>query len=277
MTINQATQQLIFELFHIYEDREARNIADLVMENITEWKRIDRVVNKQMLLSPDKQALLARYTEELLSHKPVQYVLSEAWFCGLKLYVNEQVLIPRPETEELADWILQDVYAEATEDANHGIMKSVHMLDMGTGSGCIAIALKKKWPGATVYACDVSERALEVAVINAASHNTEICFTLCDFLNEAERSHLPVIDILVSNPPYIPEHDKRNMHSNVVRFEPSRALFVQDENPWCFMVHSPDLPARILAEQDPLTLKFMQIRARRLLLYLPKKDFAMLN
>ncbi|MEO5998138.1 MAG: hypothetical protein ABIN89_15445, partial [Chitinophagaceae bacterium] len=109
MTIQQASQQLLFQLYHIYDQREAANIADLIMENVTEWKRIDRIVNKEFSLSPEKEELLAFYISELLNQKPVQYVLKEAWFYGMKLYVNEQVLIPRPETEELLDWIIDEV------------------------------------------------------------------------------------------------------------------------------------------------------------------------
>ena len=108
MTIQEAQQQLLFQLFHVYDEREARNIADLVMEHVTEWKRIDRIINKTVPLSPTKEKELAEFTAQLLDHKPVQYVLHESWFAGLKFYVDENVLIPRPETEELVDWISKE-------------------------------------------------------------------------------------------------------------------------------------------------------------------------
>src|SRR3954471_21425948 len=108
MTIQQATQQLLFRLYEIYDDREAKNIAELVMENVTEWKKIDRVMNKQVPLSPIQQSLLEKYSDELMQCKPVQYVLHESWFAGMKFYVDEHVLIPRPETEELVNWVVND-------------------------------------------------------------------------------------------------------------------------------------------------------------------------
>ena len=106
MTIREANSRLLFQLYHLYDNREAANIADLVMENITGWKRIDRVVNSKVKLSAPQEALLDEYTAKLLTHMPVQYVLHEAWFLGMKWYVDENVLIPRPETEELVQWIV---------------------------------------------------------------------------------------------------------------------------------------------------------------------------
>lgn len=271
MTIHQATQQLTFQLLHIYEEREARNIAGLVMEKITEWKRIDRVVNKHVPLSPDKQQLLGWYTEELLSHKPVQYVLNEAWFCGLKLYVDEYVLIPRPETEELVEWVVQEVRGMVGENTNH--VEKLKILDIGTGSGCIAIALKKKYPGAVVYACDVSEKALIVAARNATKHNTEISFILCDFLTDSERKELPAIDMLVSNPPYIPQNDKRKMHSNVVEFEPKLALFVPDEAPLVFYDALADFAKTHLSKTGGVYVEINEESGREVAAVFTKKDF----
>src|SRR4051812_779894 len=108
MTIHEAQQQLLTQLCHLYDNREAANIADWVMEHITGWRKIDRIINKQTLLLPERIEQLEQYTRELLKHKPVQYVLHEAWFCGMPFYVNEHVLIPRPETEELVEWIVQE-------------------------------------------------------------------------------------------------------------------------------------------------------------------------
>ncbi len=225
MTLQQASKQLLFQLYHLYEEREAANIADLVMENITEWKRIDRVMNKELVLSPAKLELLEEFTVALLAHQPVQYVLNEAWFYGMKFYVDENVLIPRPETEELIEWVRQEKRSKGT---------GTKILDVGTGSGCIAIGLKKKLPLADVYACDISEKALSIAVKNARNMETDIQFIQCDFLNPAVSSHLPQSDIIISNPPYIPMKDKQEMHPNVLLYEPPLALFVADEEPFIF-------------------------------------------
>jgi release factor glutamine methyltransferase len=220
MTIHQAQQQLLFQLYHLYDNREAANIADWVMEHITGWKKIDRIVNKQVPLLPEKLALLEQFTQELLAHKPVQYVLHEAWFCGMPFYVDENVLIPRPETEELVEWVAEEAKPNAT------------ILDIGTGSGCIPIALKKKLPNATIYSCDVSADALEVAKRNAVTLKADIQFVHVNFLQNREQ--LDPVDIIVSNPPYIPVSNKSTMQPNVLQYEPHLALFVENDDPLLF-------------------------------------------
>jgi release factor glutamine methyltransferase len=224
MTIQQASQQLVLQLAAVYDGREAANIVDWVMEHLTGWTKIDRVIHKEAALEQEKQQLLERYTQELLQHKPVQYVLREAWFCGMKLYVDENVLIPRPETEELVDWIVQSTGARFTGK----------ILDVGTGSGCIPVALKKKLSEGELYSCDVSKEALGVARKNAADQNVDIHFFHLDFLDGSARKILPQIDILVSNPPYVPLSDKQTMQKNVVDHEPHLALFVQDDDALIF-------------------------------------------
>lgn len=275
MTVQQSTQQLLFSLFHIYEEREARNIADLVMENVTGWKRIDRIINKQVPVSKHIEILLAGYTQDLLRHKPVQYVLHEAWFYEMKFFVDEHVLIPRPETEELVRWVVGEVRSSVfkvqsseagvqsreSEDGSQEMSAGaglepaqtgsgtwsvalgahqnqeanpITILDIGTGSGCIAIALKKKLPGARVYACDVSKKALEVAAGNAGANQTHVAFVSCDFLDCAERNALPLTDIIISNPPYVPCSDMETMQQHVTGYEPHLALFVADNDPLLF-------------------------------------------
>jgi release factor glutamine methyltransferase len=221
MTIHEASQRLLFQLYHIYDQQEAGNIADWVMENLTGWKKVDRMLNKSVKMSAAMQTLLEKYIAELATHKPVQYVLHEAWFYGMKFYVDEHVLIPRPETEELVEWIIADVQN-----------KNISILDIGTGSGCIAIALKKKLPQATVYACDVSEGALLVAEKNAVLNNIAVEFIHLDVLRDA--ANLPTVDIIVSNPPYIPVSQIKEMNKNVTDHEPHLALFVRDEDPLIF-------------------------------------------
>ena len=233
MTIHEASLQLRFQLFHIYDEREAGNIAELVMEHITGWKKIDRVMNKTVPLSATQEQLLEAFTGALLDHKPLQYVLHEAWFYGMKLYVDENVLIPRPETEELVDWLVKE--SVSSESVAHSLEAGTKKIfDIGTGSGCIPLAIKKGLPGAEVHACDVSNAALEVAKKNATDCKLNIHFHLIDILDVAARDQLPVFDIIISNPPYIPEEDKILMAANVLQYEPHLALFVEENDPLLF-------------------------------------------
>ena len=245
MTFYEAQQQLQKALTELYDDREAANIADWVMEHVTGLRKIDRIMHKQSPLAPEKLDQLQEYTRQLLTHKPVQYVLHEAWFCGMPFYVDENVLIPRPETEELVEWIgewavgSRPSYAKASAGEAIGNQQSntsptLRMLDIGTGSGCIPVSLKKKLPQAEVYACDVSEEALAVAARNAAAQETPVHFLQVDFLDTNNWSSLPEVDIIVSNPPYIPQSDKNTMLQNVLAYEPHLALFVPDNDALVF-------------------------------------------
>jgi len=230
MTIQQGTKALIKQLSAIYDEREATAIADWVFQYITNWRKIDRVINKDSILSQEKIKQLNQFTNELMAHKPVQYVLNEAWFDGMKLYVDENVLIPRPETEELMNWALDEV--DRLKLANDG--KSLRVLDVGTGSGCIPIAIKKNRPGWVVYACDISEGALNVAKRNAMDQKVQVQFSQLNFLNETERSSLPNFDLIVSNPPYISVAEKKSIDKHVVEYEPHLALFVPEEDSMIF-------------------------------------------
>jgi release factor glutamine methyltransferase len=248
--MHEAQQQLQTNLHQLYDNREATTIADWVMEHVTGVRKIDRIMHKQSPLSPDRLTQLQEYTRELLTHKPVQYVLHEAWFCGIPFYVDEQVLIPRPETEELVEWVVEEVRSRKSEVGSQksevggqksevGGQKSentdkLSILDIGTGSGCIPISLKKKMPHAEIYACDISEGALAVAQMNAAAQQTPVHFLHTDFLDDTSWSSLPAVDIIVSNPPYIPHHNQNSMLQNVLAYEPHLALFVPNEDPLLF-------------------------------------------
>ena len=225
MTITEGYHYISRELLSIYDQREAENIANLMIENITGFKKLDIVINKATQLTSSQEVILHQYTALLLQHLPVQYVLHEAWFYGMKLYVDEHVLIPRPETEELVEWMLKD--AETNK-------QPINILDIGTGSGCIPIALKKNMPAAEVWAVDINNEALLVAQRNADTQQTSITFQQADILNKPYPSVLPTFDVIVSNPPYIPLSDKTAMHPNVLQHEPHLALFVANEDPLLF-------------------------------------------
>jgi release factor glutamine methyltransferase len=180
-------------------------------------------MDKQALLSEQQITQLHSILAELATNRPVQYVLGEAWFAGDKYYVNEFVLIPRPETEELVEWISE--YA-------HIVNKPLSILDIGTGSGCIPIALKLAIPNANMSALDISKEALVVAKQNAQTHQVSIEFIEQDILQTKQlKEHY---DIIVSNPPYIPLREKSNMQSQVTEHEPEIALFVSDHFPLLF-------------------------------------------
>jgi release factor glutamine methyltransferase len=241
MTIHEAQQKLLFQLYHIYDNSEAAAITNLIMENLVGWKKIDRIINKNVPLSMPQLELFEKYSEELSTHKPVQYVLHEAWFCNMKFYVDENVLIPRPETEELVEWIVEEVSNKEQGTRNKDQDSPFTIFDIGTGSGCIPIALKKKLTNINIYSCDISKEALNVAKRNALSNNTDVNFLRLDFLNKEKRDELPACDIIVSNPPYIPSHEKKSIADNVVNFEPHIALFVNDDDPLIFYKAIADL------------------------------------
>ncbi|HEY8690265.1 MAG TPA: peptide chain release factor N(5)-glutamine methyltransferase [Chitinophagaceae bacterium] len=241
MTIDEEYKKFVKQLQSIYDKRESENITDWVFESIGGIKRLHRISDKQKQLNNTLVEQLNAALQQLLAHKPVQYVLGEVWFYKMKLLVNEHVLIPRPETEELVEWVVEDVQRTMYEvrskknlNIQHRTSNIVHLLDIGTGSGCIAIALKKELPDAEIFAIDVSEDALKVAKQNAQDQNTTINFLQLDFLNEDDWSSLQSFDIIISNPPYIPENEKSKLAKNVVNHEPHMALFVNDNDPFIF-------------------------------------------
>lgn len=229
MTTNQAYIDFIKKLKIIYDEREAENIADWVFENITglkKWERRENGTNELPVIHSNK---IGKYLGELLQNKPVQYVLNECWFYKRKFYVNETVLIPRPETEELVEWIIKDIREINARDS-----KPTNIIDIGTGSGCIPISLKKELSKTNITAIDISEKALSVAKMNAKDLKAEIDFLQIDFLNKTEWNHLGEYEIIVSNPPYIPIKEKDSLKRNVTDFEPGIALFVENNDPYIF-------------------------------------------
>ena len=228
-----AQKELATRLSPLYEEREAAVITDWVMEHLSGWKKIDRLLHKSDQLPPNVKEQLEHYTRELLSNRPVQYVLQESWFGGMKFFVDERVLIPRPETEELVDWVVSEVQSAAPL-RGAGSASAGPLLDVGTGSGCIAISLKKRLSALPVFACDISPDALAVARQNASALEADIHFQQLDFRNNKQWAQLPDVRYLVSNPPYIPMADKSHMAPNVLGFEPHLALFVEDDDPLIF-------------------------------------------
>src|SRR6186997_1596283 len=226
MTLNEARTVLTKELNKFYDNDELRNIIELVIEHITNMPRAEQVKNKAPYLTCTQLENLDEITERLKKNEPVQYVLGEAWFAGMKFKVNKNVLIPRPETEELVDWVVKESQKLKVKNQN--------IIDIGTGSGCIPITIKKKMPEANVSAIDVCNEALFIATENAVELNTEVNFVLLDFLDKEKWKELGQYDIIVSNPPYVKQSEINAMHERVKEFEPHLALFVPDEDALLF-------------------------------------------
>jgi len=220
--MQQAFEYIRSSLTAIYPENEINSIGNLIIARITGYSRTEIILNKNTKFSDNQRLQLEIFVEALKNHTPVQYVLGETEFYGLPFRVNTAVLIPRPETEELVEWI----------QASCSPTQSYKMLDIGTGSGCIAIALKSIFPKSELTAFDISDAALEVARQNAAMNDCNVEFRQIDILNP------PVFDtkwdIIVSNPPYIPETEKSEILANVLDFEPHTALFVPESRPLLF-------------------------------------------
>lgn len=224
LSYNDAFYQLKNRLQPLYDAQEAATIAHELMEHITGLGKLQRLSQKDELLIDGQLMQYESSAAELVAGKPLQYVLGYAWFMGRKFEVNNAVLIPRPETEELVQWIADD-----NKDSS-----GITILDIGSGTGCIPISLKLALPGAMVTSCDISEGALIVARHNAKLANAEVEWLQLDFLNEKLRKTLPEYAVIVSNPPYIPAGEERTLHDNVIKYEPHLALFVPDDDALLF-------------------------------------------
>ncbi len=224
MTISSAKIFLTEKLSQNYERGEASSIARIVLEDVFQSKKS----GSDRLLAGEEEQLLMKITARLVAGEPVQYVLGMADFFGLQFEVNPAVLIPRQETEELVDWALAYLKQQAKA---HPVV-----LDVGLGSGCIGITLKKKYPALELYGLEKSPEALAVAKANGRRilPTSDFVFLPGDILQEADWDLFPGIDLLVSNPPYIPQHERSFMPEQVLTHEPTLALFVPDEDPLLF-------------------------------------------
>ena len=199
---------------------------------------------------------------ELKNHRPIQYILNQAHFFGLIFQVNEHVLIPRPETEELVFWVLQDLKAKKLENAK--------VLDIGTGSGCIAISVKKNFSSVQMSAIDVSVTALEVAIANALMNKVDVNFIEDDILTSNGNSGY---DLIVSNPPYVRKLEMSDMEKNVIDFEPHLALFVEDEDPLLFYCAIADFASKNLSPSGTLYLEINEFLSKQTVELLKHKLF----
>ena len=228
--------ELWHRLAQRYDEGEAKAIARMTYEVRYGLTLSDLCLGKDTQLSADNQAELQEIAKRLLQGEPIQYVLGQADFCGRTFLVNEHVLIPRPETEELCRWIISEVRGEKQEVRGERIeARDYSALDVGTGSGCIAITLAAEMPRAEVTAWDISEEALAVARENAKRTDVHVSFEQVDVLNIPHFSSLiSHFSLIISNPPYICNKERVTMEANVLEHEPHTALFVPDDNPLLF-------------------------------------------
>ncbi|CAN5196703.1 peptide chain release factor N(5)-glutamine methyltransferase [soil metagenome] len=213
------------ELSSKYEKGEIEKFIEFCFKDFLGLSRTELILNQEKTVSESELLKFHFAVKDLKHGRPIQYILGKTFFYGLEFTLNNHVLIPRPETEELVNIILEDAKSHS---------ESFSILDIGTGSGCIAIALKKNLPRCHVYALDISEDALGVAKKNALLNDVEIHFIHGNILEKSTAEKLPGISVIVSNPPYIAESEKKIMHENVLEHEPHIALFVPDNDPLIF-------------------------------------------
>lgn len=249
------------ELIEYYNESEIDSFFNLFTEHILKMKRIDVSLNLYQVISGKKFEKYRLGVERLKNYEPVQYIIGDTEFYGLKFNVNKSVLIPRPETEELVDWIFK-------ENQSKG---SISILDIGTGSGCIAIALAKNLPNAKVFALDVSKDALMVAKSNAILHNVDITFLEENILNSSIDNLS--FDIVVSNPPYVRELEKALMADNVLKHEPHLALFVEDDDALLFYRKITELSKNLLIDTGQLYFEINEYLGEETKILLEKERF----
>ena len=252
------------KLSELYPQTEIDSFFFLLIEEYLGFERIDTVLKSAFEISQEQFNLLESATNKLQKEEPIQYILGKTEFYGLPFFVNEHVLIPRPETEELIEWVIKKVTSTSLSDQNN-------ILDIGTGSGCIPITLKKKLSKANITSIDVSEIAIEVAIKNAELNNVEINFIHQNILNTSELHKK--FDLIVSNPPYVRELEKDEIKNNVLENEPHLALFVEDHNPLLFYDKIADLAKEFLLENGLLFFEINQYLAKETVELLEAKGY----
>jgi release factor glutamine methyltransferase len=224
VTIYNLYRKFLEELSKIYSNNEAAAITQILFEHHLKIKKSEMITIPDLILKDGTVELLQNQLAQLIQQKPIQYVTENAFFYGLDFFVGPGVLIPRPETEELVQEVV-------------GFLKTnpqKKILEIGTGSGCISISIKKNIPECNITAIDISDKALDIAKHNAAIHQTDIIFEHLDFLDPTQQATIDSFDVIISNPPYIPMKEMEVIENNVKLFEPHQALFVPDNKPLLF-------------------------------------------
>jgi release factor glutamine methyltransferase len=274
MKIKEYRSQFIQELTPIYDAGEAESFFYLILEEKQQLKRIDLALHPDLNFSEEEIVVWNSILEQLKKEIPIQYLLGKTSFYGLDFEVNENVLIPRPETEELVDWIIISNSKITPSVRPLGLgekFKDLKILDIGTGSGCIAISLAKNIPNAEVYAIDVSEKALATAKKNAALNNVNVTFISQNILETEDLKQQ--FDIIVSNPPYVRNLEKEEIKKNVLDNEPHLALFVEDNDALIFYKKIAELAQKNLSERGQLYFEINQYLGKEMIDLLEKMNF----
>lgn len=264
MNIKEYRTQFIQELTLIYDAGEAESFFYLILEEKKQLKRIDLALHPDLFFSEEEIGVWNAILEQLQQEIPIQYLLGKTSFYGLDFEVNAAVLIPRPETEELVEWILESQKSKPES-------QKVKILDIGTGSGCIAISLAKNLPDATVFALDVSEEALATAKKNAKNNSVNVTFIHQNILETEDL--LQQFDIIVSNPPYVRNLEKEEIKKNVLENEPHLALFVADNDALVFYKKIAQLAQKNLLSNGQLYFEINQYLGKEMVNLLEKMNF----
>lgn len=252
------------ELSPLYDEKEIESFFYIVLESFHNKKRIDLALNPSMEMDAVQLLRWESVLADLKTEKPIQYILGETEFYGLPFLVNENTLIPRPETEELVEWILES-------KKNEEQSTKLNVLDIGTGSGCIAISISKNLPDVQVSAIDVSEKALATAHKNAEINKVDVNFILKNILETEVLDEK--YDIIVSNPPYVRNLEKEEIKPNVLEYEPHLALFVYDNDALLFYRKIAELAKKNLSENGKLYFEINQYLGKEMVELLEEMGF----
>lgn len=251
------------ELDENYSREEVDSMFYLMIEHFLGLERFILAIDPNIVITKEEEQYMFEGLSKLKKGQPIQYVLGETTFMNLKFMVNESVLIPRPETEELVNWVLEDIKNRDDD---------LEIIDIGTGSGCIAISLAKLKPNVNVTAIDISKSALEVAKKNALLNEVDVQFREVDILKAGSLSKK--YDSIISNPPYVREMERDKMHNNVLQNEPSAALFVPDEEPLLFYGAIAKLAREGLKENGVLYMEINQYLGEDVKMLLKEFNFS---
>ena len=251
------------ELAGIYQAEEIESLTFLIFEKVKGYTRTQFLLAKDEILSEEDRSEIGMMVARLKNHEPIQYILGETEFYGLPFYTVPGVLIPRPETEELVQWIIQE-----------NKLTSPTILDMGTGSGCIAVSLRKNIQESVVLACDISPVCIETARRNADLNSATITVLTYDILRNSPEISFPVLDVVVSNPPYVREIERLQMERNVLEYEPGLALFVPDNDPLIFYSQIADFARKNLKHNGRLYFEINEALGKECSEMLQEKGFS---